>query len=224
MHFPFSINKSMNEILNYKFAHPSLLHRALTHRSISQDSNERLEFLGDSVLSLIVSSFLFESYKSRDEGELTAMRAYLVREESLFESAKNIGLDKLIIASKSELNNGDVKTSVLADCLEAVFGAIFIDGGLKNAEDAVLLALKPRIDTLDTAILKDSKTTLKERLAKMGEENIEYITYKETGPDHDKTFYVHLNINKKEIASGIGKSKKDAQQNAAREALNILNI
>lgn len=214
----------MDEILNYKFADPSLLRRALTHRSVSSDCNERLEFLGDSVLSLVVSSFLFRTYKNRNEGELTSMRAYLVREESLYEGAKDIGLDKFIIASKSELNNGNVKPSVLADCLEAIFGAIFLDGGLENAGDAVLFALKTRMGTLDTAILKDPKTTLKECLSKQGEDNIEYITYKETGPDHDKTFYVRLNIDEKEISSGIGKSKKDAQQNAAQNALNILNI
>ena len=214
----------MIEILNYKFQDPDLLRRALTHRSISPDCNERLEFLGDSVLSLVVSSFLFENYKNRDEGVLTSMRAYLVREESLYESAKNIELHQCIIVSKSELNNGDIKPSVLADCLEAVFGAIFLDGGLENVRDAILFALKNRIDALDTAILKDPKTILKERLAKRGEENIEYVTYKETGPDHDKTFYVNLYIADKEISSGIGKSKKDAQQDAAQNALDILGI
>ena len=214
----------MTEILNYKFSDPDLLRRALTHRSESKDCNERLEFLGDSVLSLVVSSFLFNNYKNRNEGELTSMRAYLVREESLYESAKNIGLDKFLIASKNELSGGHVKSGVLADCLEAVFGAIFLDGGLEHAKDAVISALKNRLDTLDSAVLKDPKTTLKEHLAKQGTENIEYITYKETGPDHDKTFYVRLYIDEKEISSGTGKSKKDAQQNAALKAIEDLGV
>ncbi len=214
----------MQEILNYTFKDKSLLETALTHRSQGENCNERLEFLGDSVLSLVVADYLFANFKNCDEGLLTTMRAYLVREESLVECAKLIKLNKRMNVAKNEFKNGKIMPSVLADAMEAIFGAIFLDGGLTCAKEAILSLLQDRIAGIDTAMLKDPKTTLKEHLSKQGNENIVYKTVRETGPAHDKTFYVHLFIAGKKISSGKGKTKKDAQQGAAKAALKILKI
>lgn len=224
--------KELERDLEYEFKDIKLLRKALTHSSFSNennlkitDNNERLEFLGDSVLDLIVSQYLYKKYPDYPEGELTKIRATVVCESSLAYIARKIKLgDYLFLGKGEEVTGGRDRDSILADASEAVVGAIYIDSDFNTVKD---LMLKIFEEDLIKAISKgnlfiDYKTELQEELQKVSKSSIKYKVLKETGPDHNKVFHINVIFNKKVIGNGQGKSKKEAEQMAAKEALSII--
>lgn len=216
------------ERIGYVFKDKNLLVRALTHTSYAYEhkveSYERLEFLGDSILELISSQYLFENYKELSEGEMTKVRAYAVCEDSLFSIAKKHNFSDFLYLGNSELKTGGNKRpAILADSVEAVIAAMFLDGGIEPVKKFIIENLKEEIEVASKHVGdKDYKTVLQEKLQVHGEVKIEYITLKESGPDHDKTFEAEVLCNGKVLAIGKGKSKKLAQMEAARKALENL--
>lgn len=216
--------------LNYEFNNPDLLHEALTHSSYAKEQrgravkyNERLEFLGDSVLSLVVSEYIYKECPDFPEGELTKLRASLVCEDSLYNFAKKIDLGKYLILSKGEQHNkGAQRPSILSDAFEAVIAAIYLDGGKQPASDFILGFVIPEIKKYKKHPAKDYKTTLQEIIQKNPGELLEYVLVGESGPDHNKHFVVEVHLNSNVIGKGGGKSKKQAEQQAAREALELM--
>ena len=183
--------------------------------------NERLEFLGDSVLSIVISDYLFKKETKLPEGELTKIRANIVCEESLSEVSKNIHLGKYMLLGKGEeATGGRERISILADALEAVIAAIYLDGGIKCAREFILTNMEKIInDSIKGKIFRDYKTCLQEVLQSNGENNIWYKLIEEKGPDHNKRFVMEVGINDTVLGVGEGKSKKDAEQVAAKCAL-----
>ena len=219
---------SFEEVLGYKFKDIELLKQALSHSSYANerkrpnDSNERLEFLGDSVLSIVVSDFLYKNLNVA-EGELTKMRASLVCEKSLHIFAQQIGLGDYLLLGKGEENTGGrQRPSILADAFEAVIAAIYLDGGLKAVSKYVLSFIPEDIKPHSVVSFVDYKTALQEIIQKNPEEKVEYVLTGESGPDHDKKFTVQVMLNSNVIGEGIGRSKKSAEQNAAKEALALM--
>lgn len=219
------------KIINYKFNDNKILTNALTHSSFANEqnskkykSNERLEFLGDSVLSIFVSDFLYKHYYSLPEGELTKIRSAIVCEKSLYERAKLIGLGKYLLLGKGEEStNGRERMSILADAFEALMGAVYLDGGI----DAVFKTFTPVFeDQIKEAAagksFKDYKTMLQEIVQKNKEEVLSYVLKSESGPDHLKVFEVDVHLNNNVFATGKGRSKKEAEQEAARLALVLM--
>ncbi len=213
-----------NEI-NYKFKDINLLKTAFTHTSYANEnkleSNEKLEFLGDAILEFTVSDYLYNNYKKLKEGEMTKVRATVVCEESLHEIALKYHFDQLLYLGKSEkLSGGSKKTAILADSVEAVIAAIFIDAGINESQKFIIENLKIAIEQASKNVgQKDYKTVLQEELQKHGTVKIEYIIIKEEGPDHDKTFVAEVRCNGKHLAVGKGNAKKQAEMEAARNAL-----
>lgn len=222
-------NLDFEKIIQYNFKDKSLLEKALTHSSYcrengiqTKNNNERLEFLGDAFFDAIISVELYKRLEKVDEGKLTKTRALIVCEKSLAHVAANLNIGQYLNLGKGENNAGGRKReSILADAVEAVIGAIFLDGGYSEAVRFVSREFRKTIeDALAGKLFADYKTQVQERLQKRGQKTV--ITYKmdrEEGPDHDKTFYVHLVCNGKTLGSGCGKSKKEAEQNAARAAI-----
>lgn len=215
--------------INYVFKDKTLITVALSHSSYANEkkktrhSNERLEFLGDSVLSIVVSRYLFEHFKHLPEGELTKIRASLVCEKALHEFALQIDLGKHILLGKGEENTGGRKrASILADAFEAVIAAIYLDGGLEAAAKHILRFIPKDVDMKRSVAFSDHKTILQEIIQKNPEERIEYKLAGQFGPDHDKAFKVQVYLNSNVIGTGIGKSKKEAEQMAAKEALLLM--
>ncbi|MEE1144427.1 MAG: ribonuclease III [Acutalibacteraceae bacterium] len=214
--------------LDYTFKNKDLLKQALTHSSYANEahtqSNERLEFLGDSVLSLVVSDHIYTRFNT-PEGELTKLRASLVCEASLYEFAKELELGKFMLLGKGEQQyRGNERPSMLADAFEAVLAAIYLDGGMEPAKKLVLRFVKEDLIHTERITFKDYKTKLQEVIQKNPEEHLEYVLVDEKGPDHAKEFTVELRLNSNVIAQGIGKSKKSAEQNAACEALKLMGL
>ena len=214
------------ENINYEFTNKEYILEALTHSSYSNENknypfNERLEFLGDSVLSLVISDYLFKKETKLPEGELTKIRANIVCEESLSEVSKNIHLGKYMLLGKGEeATGGRERISILADALEAVIAAIYLDGGIKCAREFILTNMEKIInDSIKGKIFRDYKTCLQEVLQSNGENNIWYKLIEEKGPDHNKRFVMEVGINDTVLGVGEGKSKKDAEQVAAKCAL-----
>ncbi len=216
---------------NYNFKDPNLLTNALTHSSYANEnrergskSNERLEFLGDSVLGLICAEYIFEEYRMLPEGELTKLRAAIVCEASLFEFAMSIDLgDKLLLGKGERAGGGTRRPSVLADAVEAVLAALFIDGGIEAARGFILDFIRKKAEsTLSNRNIIDYKTTLQEIVQKNHEEILSYRLKSESGPDHDKRFVIEVLINSNPISQGEGKSKKLAEQAAAKSALELM--
>ena len=212
--------------INYEFKNKEYILEALTHSSYSNENknypfNERLEFLGDSVLSIVISDYLFKKETKLPEGELTKIRANIVCEESLSEVSKNIHLGKYMLLGKGEeATGGRERISILADALEAVIAAIYLDGGIKCAREFILTNMEKIInDSIKGKILRDYKTCLQEVLQSNGENNIWYKLIEEKGPDHNKRFVMEVGINDTVLGVGEGKSKKDAEQVAAKCAL-----
>ncbi len=211
--------------LGYTFKNKKLLEEALTHTSYANEyrtnSNEKLEFLGDSILEFISSKYIYNNYPYLREGELTKLRATVVCENSLYEVAKRLNISKYIKVGHSEsISNGSCKPTILADSIEAIIAAIYFDGGLDKAEKFILDNLKVAIEIASKHVgQKDYKTVLQEELQKNGNINLEYKIIEETGPDHDKTFKSEVILNGKALAQGIGKSKKQAEMQAAKKAL-----
>ena len=213
-------------IIGYRFNNKEYILEALTHSSYSNENknypfNERLEFLGDSVLSIVISDYLFKKETKLPEGELTKIRANIVCEESLSEVSKDIHLGKYMLLGKGEeATGGRERISILADALEAVIAAIYLDGGLDKAREFILTYMDKIInDSIKGKIFRDYKTCLQEVLQSNGENNIWYKLIEEKGPDHNKRFVMEVGINDTVLGVGEGKSKKDAEQVAAKCAL-----
>lgn len=218
--------------LKYNFKNRILLKQALTHSSWSNESknigvnNERLEFLGDSVLSIIISEYLYKKRRDLEEGFLSKFRAEIVCEPSLAKCAKELELGKYLLMGKGEeLTGGRERDSILADAVEALIAAIYLDSDLNKTREIVLKILKNIIDgVLSGLIYRDYKTKLQEVTQKMGIGKINYEIIDEYGPDHNKTFVISVKIEENIIGTGSGRSKKEAEQSAALEALNKLGI
>lgn len=219
----------MQSNIGYEFNDLYLLNTSLTHSSYanenrmkSYESNERLEFLGDAVVNLIISQYLYDSFYGLPEGELTKRRATIVCEPSLAFAAKKINLgDYLLLGKGEEGTGGRTRDSILADAFEALVGSIYIDGGLESARMFLLNIFDEEvIDTIsEGGLFTDYKTKLQEKLQKNSMVNIEYVVEKEVGPDHDKRFYINAIIGDKVLGKGMGRNKKEAEQMAAKEAL-----
>ncbi len=214
--------KGLQEKIGYSFSDEDLLKQAFVHSSADKgESYERLEFLGDAVLELAVSELIFLKKPGFTEGELTKARAALVNEGMLFAVAKELDIGNYIVLGKGEQNTGGAeKQSILADVIEAMIGAVYIDGGFGSAKTVVQKLMKAGVDTvLSGGGLKDYKTKLQEHYHKQGISDIKYTVYKEEGPPHDRVFFVKLYVGGEEMAQGKGSSKKNAEQRAARQAL-----
>ena len=215
--------EDLQQVLHYTFKNPALLRIALTHTSFANESkvptthNERLEFLGDSVLSVVVADHLFHQSK-RPEGELSRMRASLVSEEALFQFAEEIQLGEYLrLGHGEELGGGRTRPSVVSDAFEAVIAALYLDGGFEVARNFIMHFI-----TEGKTAEEDYKTRLQEVVQQSPDAALRYEVVGETGPDHDKKFTVSVWRNGTHLADGIGRSKKAAEQNAAKKALEKL--
>ncbi len=219
----------LEERIGYVFSDKTLLTNALTHSSYCNEnrtpegtppSNERLEFLGDSVLSIIVSDYIYKNYSAFDEGDLTKVRAAVVCESTLARLAGEIGLGGFILLGKGEESTrGRVRKSILSDAFEALLGAIYLDGGIEKAKEFLL----PKAEKAALSALKKGTEDYKSRLQRITQETpeeiLEYRLIAENGPPHDKTFTVEARLNSNVLGIGSGKTKRQAEQNAAKEAL-----
>ena len=218
--------------LGYRFRRHSLLIEALTHKSYLNEAkktgeldNERLEFLGDAVLDLVVSEYLLAAFPDAAEGELSKLRAWLVSEKTLARAARRIGLGELLRLGRGEMKTqGHSKPSILADTLEAVFAGVYLDGGLDAAAASVKAVFSEELASCDRSLLAsgDFKTDLQELCQREFEMLPHYRTIRETGPDHEKQFEVEILIRGERYGVGVGKSKKEAEQMAAKHALEKL--
>ena len=229
----------LEEAISYEFHNKELIKRALTHSSYSNESglknhhiycNERLEFLGDSVLSLISSKYLYENFSDCPEGELTRMRAEVVCERALAGYSEKIGLGKyLLLGIGEEKNQGRERKSILADAFEALLAAIYLDAGEDNMQ-TVRNFLLPFITSEIEKIGKnkgfngDPKSLLQQFVQQAEGDFLEYVVVGQSGPDHMKMFRVEARLNSNIIGRGQGRSKREAEQNAAREALKLFNV
>jgi len=211
--------------IGYVFNDKSLINLAVMHSSYGNDhklgrlhNNERLEFLGDAVLELSVSESLFHMYMNKPEGELTKMRASIVCEPTLAQVARDIGLPEFILLGRGEEHTGGrSRDSIISDALEAMIGAIYLDGGFANAKEFIMKFIMNDIE--EKQLFYDSKTILQEYVQKEYRETVHYELVSECGPDHCKTFCVEVKLGNKVLGAGEGKSKKSAEQKAAYEAL-----
>ena len=216
----------------YKFKNPNLLRQALTHSSfkreheiyedgILSDDNERLEFLGDAILDLVIGDILFKNMPDEKEGNLSKIRAGIVCEESLAKLAEDLNLGQSIFLGRGELKSGGrKKSSILADAVEAIIGAVYLDSDYYTSYEFVANLFETMIEQAENGMLNhDYKSILQEKLQREGSVDINYVTYKEEGPPHKKTFYVKVFCGCKELGMGSGRSKKIAQQEAAKDAM-----
>lgn len=216
---------NLEDVIGYHFKNKNFLEIALTHTSYANESkgrknNERSEFLGDAVLELISSEYIFKTYPNLSEGEMTKTRAYCVCEDSLAEVASKYGFSDFLHVGKSEEKlNGVYRNSILADSVEAVIGAIFLDSGFDDAKKFILPHLIKKVEEYLKNGGKDYKTQLQEKLQVHGDVKIEYKIVSEEGPEHNKTFVSEVYCNGKLLGQGKGRSKKDAEMEAAKEAL-----
>lgn len=215
--------------IGYSFNNKELLLNALTHSSYANEHsvpemcNERLEFLGDSVLGFITAEYYYTFFSHRPEGELTKLRAQTVCEKSLFAFAKRIDLGSYLRLGKGEIATGGAeRPSIVSDGFEALIAAIYLDGGMDAAKDFVLRFLKTASSV--TEEVRDYKTILQEIVQKNPGEELTYVHIGESGPDHDKRFEVEVHLNSNIIGKGIGRSKKAAEQAAAKEALSLMGL
>ena len=213
--------------IGYVFKNKELLKNALTHTSYAFEnktvSNERLEYLGDSILEFISSKYLFLNYNNLSEGEMTKVRASAVCEESLYKIALKNNFSDFLYLGKSEKSTCIKKASILADSVEAVIAAIYLDSGIEETEKFIIKNIREEIEYASKNVgLKDYKTYLQEKLQTNGDVSIKYNIVKEEGPDHDKVFTSEVLCNGKKIAEGKGKSKKSAEMDAAKKAIEII--
>lgn len=214
--------------IGYTFQNKQYLQTAITHSSYANEMkeptpyNERQEFLGDAVLSIVVSDYLFKN-SSLAEGDLTKLRAALVCEKSLCGFAAKIDLGSAILLGKGEeMMGGRTRPSILADAFEALIAAIYLDGGMKAAREFVLPFVMDTLESESRIRFHDYKTALQEIVQKNPEEKLTYVLVEESGPDHNKRFEVEVHLNSNVIGHGVGKSKKNAEQMAAKEALELM--
>ncbi len=212
------------------FKNKDLLKQAFVHRSYINENkdfnlehNERLEFLGDAVLELIVTDYLYKKYKDKTEGDLTAYRSALVNATTCSEVATKLGVNDFLLLSRGEMKDtGRARQYILANTLESIIGAIFLDQGYEKAKIFVLDNVSPLIDEIvEKGSWIDAKSLFQERAQDMEGVTPAYKTSKETGPDHDKQFTVGVYLGRELVATGFGKSKQDAEQEAARNALKV---
>jgi ribonuclease-3 len=222
--------RQLEELLGYRFQRGELLERALTHRSYANEirsqagDNEKLEFLGDAVLDLVVGHHLMDAFPDLSEGELSVTRAQVVSEAGLSEEAARLGLGSFLRLGKGEERTGGrEKPSLLADAFEAVVAAVYLDGGFEAARDLVERLLADRMRAIDASGFYDFKTRLQESAQAKLKTTPEYRVVAEAGPDHDKTFEVAVVIKDREWARAAGKSKKAAEQRAAAMAAFLLD-
>ena len=221
--------ESLEKKLGYTFRDRSLLSEALNHssyanehRSAEVSSNERLEFLGDSVLGFVTAEFLFKTYGKLPEGDLTRIRAALVCEQSLYEVAKFLGLGQYLKLGKGEeAGGGRQRQSILADATEAVFAAVYLDGGMERVRELICRVLLSRAPAAEER--RDYKTTLQEIVQRRSGQVLTYHMVDESGPDHNKTFLFQVRLNGAPVGQGRGHSKKESEQAAARDALEKLH-
>ncbi len=218
----------LEESIGYKFKNINLLKKALTHTSYAYEhkieSNEKLEFLGDSILEFLSSKFIYQNYPNLKEGEMTKVRATVVCEESLYKIADKHNFSDFLYVGKSEMmHQGNRKVAIMADSVEAVIAAMYFDSGLEISEKFIIDNLKEEIRIASQNVgIKDHKTILQEKLQVNGNVDIKYEIIKESGPDHDKTFTAEVKLNGKVLAQGEGKTKKQAEMDAADKALKTL--
>jgi ribonuclease-3 len=225
----------LESAIGYKFKDKAILKEALTHSSYANElksrkkiavkCNERLEFLGDSVLSTVVSEYLFATYPELPEGELTQRRKAVVQSSALFSYAKTIELGRyLYLGNGEEKGGGRERQSNLENAFEALIAAIYLDAdddGFKVAKKFILPFIKKELDENYSPIINDPKTELQQLIQQAEGDVLEYVTVREYGPDHEKTFEVEARMNSNVIGKGIGRSKREAEQNAAMEALKL---
>lgn len=217
--------KKLEQTIGYQFTAKSLLEQAMTHSSYANEKhlgkigcNERLEFLGDAVLELISSDFLYKKFRNNQEGELTKKRASMVCEKSLAYCAREFGLPEFILLGRGEeMMGGRKRDSIVSDALESLIGAMYLDGGFEPAQTFVLKFILNDLE--DKRIFFDSKTVLQEMVQEGGNHPVEYRLLKEEGPDHSKSFTVEALINGESMGTGTGHTKKAAEQAAALEAI-----
>lgn len=220
--------EELQTIIDYRFRDIEILNTSLTHSSYANESksdvtsNERLEFLGDVVVDLVVSEYLYNRFTELPEGELTKRRASVVCESSLAFAARKIKLgDYLLLGKGEESTGGRNRDSILADAFEALTGAIYIDGNYESARSFLLVNFEEEViyALSKGTLFKDYKTELQELLQRRTKSKIEYVVEKEDGPDHRKKFYMNVIVENKVIGKGMGRNKKEAEQNAAKQAL-----
>ncbi len=220
------LNK-LQKIIRIKFKDKSLLNRAMIHRSYVNEArvglkdNERLEYLGDSVLAVVINEYLFKRYEDYLEGDLAKIKSAVVSEVTLAKIASEIDLGSFILMGKGEERSGGrIRSSILANTLEAIIGAIYLDAGLKASKRFILTLFKKDIERIDKlSYLRDPKTTLQEFVQGKYKQRPVYDVIKESGPDHKKEFTVQLTVNGKDISTGIGSSKRKAEMEAAKKVL-----
>ena len=217
---------TLEKRLNYTFENKELLERALYHSSYANEhrggfgSNERLEFLGDAVLGMVTADYLFHRHPDLPEGDLTRIRAALVCEQSLHEVAQRLGLGEYIkLGHGEELGGGRKRPSILADAVEAIIAAMYLDGGLEPAQRFILTHILNGLAEGEIHHVEDYKTELQERVQRRAGQTLSYTVCAESGPDHNKTFTMAVLLNGSEIGRGTGRTKKEAEQSAARCAL-----
>ncbi len=219
--------EKFQEKIGYKFKDEKLLQTALTHTSYAYEnkleSNEKLEYLGDSILEFISSKYLYNNYKELKEGEMTKVRAYAVCEDSLYQVALQNNFSDFLYLGKSEKSTNNDKKAILADSVEAVIAAIYLDSNIEEAEKFILINIKEQLEYARSHVgVKDYKTVLQEKLQADGVVIIKYNIIKEEGPDHNKTFTAEVECDGNKLAVGEGRSKKNAEMEAARKAIELL--
>ncbi len=220
---------TLEDKIDYKFNDRSLMIEALTHSSYANEKgnimcNERLEFLGDAVLSIISAEYLYKKFPDVPEGRLSKIRSSLVCTQSLSGFAREIGLGSYLLLGKGESASGGYdRDSILENAFEALIASIYLDGGMEPAKIFVLRFLARDIEN-HIVSFKDYKTTLQEIIQQNPDETLNYVLVGEYGPDHDKRFEVEVHLNSNVIGRGIGRSKKQAEQEAAKEALSLMGV
>lgn len=220
----------LEEKLKYSFSNKNLLGIALTHSSYANEnksgglkSNERLEFLGDSVLGMVVAEHLYKNYPELPEGRMTRLRAELVCEQSLVRVARELDLGRYIQLGRGEEHSGGrQRQSILADCVEAVIAALYLDGGMSTARTFIVGSILPEMEGEAVRLGSDYKTMLQERVQQKSGQVLSYELINESGPDHVKIFTVRVLLNSEPIGEGTGRTKKEAEQFAARHALGAM--
>jgi ribonuclease-3 len=221
--------KSFEDVIDYKFNDPRILRHALTHSSYANEkrlnkleNNERLEFLGDAVLELVTSEFLYRKHKKMPEGDLTKLRARLVCEQTLASCARDINVGDFILLGKGEAaTGGRDRLSILSDAMEAIIGGIYLDGGFTNAKEFICKFILT--DVQNKELFFDSKTILQEIVQSEFKEQLSYELIKEEGPDHNKKFTVVAVVNDTQLGIGVGRTKKAAEQEAAYQSIMKIN-
>lgn len=221
----------IESILGYTFHKKYLIMHAFTHRSffhehreLLQEHNERLEFLGDAVLTVIISAYLFKTFPSTQEGELSQLRAQIVNAKTCSLFTQKMKLEKFLLISKGKLQSfNEGKSSLLGDLFEAILGAIYLDGGLNSAQEFIFSHFSQEIEAIVQCPMRNWKSELQDYTQKLFHSVPTYIVEKEEGPDHEKSFYVTVWVQKQIVGEGMGRSKKEAQMTAAKNALSQIS-